>query len=170
MNNLYTAFAFILTTLSAFAQVDKNSELYKTILSKDSLLFEVGFNHCDIKQFEILLSDRLTFYHDKDGISDKTKFIADLKNGICNSQANRQVKRFLVDGSTEIFPLYKNGVLYGAVQNGEHQFSEKRETQQGIAKFINVWQLENNEWKLINSFSFDHKPLENRTAENTGSQ
>jgi hypothetical protein len=34
---------------------DKNSELYKTILSKDSLHFNVGFNRCD-KQFEILLS------------------------------------------------------------------------------------------------------------------
>ncbi|WP_370688459.1 serine hydrolase [Chryseobacterium sp. EO14] len=154
-----------LSTFSAFAQVDKNSNLYKTILSKDSLLFDVGFNTCDIKQFENLLSENLKFYHDKDGISDKTKFLTDLKNGICNNQANRQVKRFLVKESTEIFPLYKNGVLYGAVQNGEHKFSEKRESQGGIAKFTNVWQLENGEWKLTTSFSFDHQPDENINAE-----
>ena len=126
MKKLFTTFFILLTTFSAFAQVDRNSDLYKTILSKDSLLFEVGFNHCDIKQFEILLSDNLKFYHDKDGISDKTKFIADLKKGICNNVENRQVNRFLVDVSTEIFPLYKNGILYGAVQNGVHKFSEKR--------------------------------------------
>lgn len=155
-----------LTTFSAFAQVDKNSDLYKTILSKDSLLFDVGFNTCDIKQFENLLSDNLKFYHDKDGISDKTKFLSDLKNGICNNQANRQVKRFLFKESTEIFPLYKNGVLYAAVQNGEHMFSEKRESQAGIAKFTNVWQLENGEWKLTTSFSFDHQAFENKKIEN----
>ena len=147
------------------AQVTKNSELYKTILSKDSLLFDVGFNHCDIKQFEILLSENLKFYHDKDGISDKKKFLFDLKNGLCKDPSTRQVNRFLVKESTEIFPLYENGILYGAVQNGEHKFSEKRESQAGIAKFTNVWQLENGEWKLATSFSFDHKPLENNKIE-----
>lgn len=165
MKRQFTILSIILATFSAFAQVDKNSDLYKTILSKDSLLFEVGFNRCDIKQFEILLSDNLKFYHDKDGISDKTKFIADLKKGICNNVENRQVNRFLVDVSTEIFPLYKNGILYGAVQNGAHKFSEKRESQGGIAKFTNVWQLENDEWKLTSSYSFDHQPDENINAE-----
>jgi len=160
--------ALILTIIfstNSKAQVEKNSELYKTILSKDSLLFDIGFNTCDIKQFENLLSDNLKFYHDKDGVSDKTKFLIDLKNGICNNQANRQVKRFLVKESTEIFPLYKNGILYGAVQNGEHMFSEKRESEAGIAKFTNVWQLENGEWKLATSFSFDHQSYENKKIE-----
>lgn len=160
MKNKFIAILFTLISLTSFAQIDKNSTLYKTILSKDSLLFDIGFNHCDIKQFEYLLSDSLKFYHDKDGISDKTKFLRDLKNGICNSQTNRQVKRFLVQESTEIFPLYKNGILYAVVQNGEHMFSEKREIQNGIAKFTNVWQLENGDWKLITSFSFDHQAYE----------
>ncbi|MGO4773791.1 serine hydrolase [Flavobacterium sp. W22_SRS_FK3] len=153
-------------SVNSKAQADKSSNLYKTILSKDSLLFDIGFNTCDIKQFENLLSDNLKFYHDKDGISDKTKFLFDLKNGICNNEENRQVKRILVKESTEIFPLYKNNVLYGAVQNGEHMFSEKRESQAGIAKFTNVWQLENGEWKLTASFSFDHKACENRKTDN----
>lgn len=165
MKKLFTILSILLTTFSAFAQVDRNSDLYKTILSKDSLLFDVGFNNCDIKQFENLLSNNLKFYHDKDGISDKTKFLTDLKNGICNSQTNRQVQRYLVKESTEIFPLYRNGVLYGAVQNGEHKFSEKRESQGGIAKFTNVWQLENGEWKLTTSFSFDHQADENIKTE-----
>lgn len=162
---IFTLF-LLLTTFTAFAQVDKNSDLYKTILSKDSLLFDVGFNNCDIKQFEILLSENLKFYHDKDGISDKAKFLFDLKNGLCKNPETRQVKRFLVKESTEIFPLYKNGTLYGAVQNGEHLFSEKRESQAGIAKFTNVWQLENGDWKLATSFSFDHKPFENKKIDN----
>ncbi len=164
MNKLLTTLFALLIFFPACAQLDKNSDLYKTILTKDSLLFDVGFNHCDIKQFENLLSENLKFYHDKDGISDKTKFLTDLKNGICNEETHRKVQRFLVKESTEIFPLYKNGVLYGAVQNGEHTFSEKRESQAGIAKFTNVWQLENGEWQLTTSFSFDHQVYEKNTV------
>jgi hypothetical protein len=55
-----------------FSQEKKNSELYKIIMSKDSLLFDVGFNTCDISQFENLFSDDLEFYHDRSGTSDKT--------------------------------------------------------------------------------------------------
>ena len=142
-----------------FAQSNKSSEIYRTILAKDSLLFEVGFNQCDIGQFENLLSENLKFFHDKDGISNKEKFITDLKKGICNNVENRKVKRILIKDKTEIFPLYRNGLLYGAVQNGEHTFSEARENQGGIAKFSNIWQLENEQWKLTESFSFDHQPL-----------
>ena len=164
---IISSIIILILCVKSQAQVDKNSELYKIILSRDSLLFEVGFNHCDIKQFEILLSENLKFYHDKDGISDKTKFLFDLKNGLCKNPETRQVNRFLVKESTSIFPLFKNGVLYGAVQNGEHMFSEKRESVGGIAKFTNVWQLENEEWKLVTSFSFDHQPLENKKIENS---
>lgn len=142
-----------------YSQIPKTDALFKTILAKDSMLFDAGFNHCDISQFEDLLSENLKFYHDKDGFSDKTKFISDLKKGICNNTENRQVKRFLLKEKTEIFPLYKNGALYGVVQNGEHLFSEKREIQNGIAKFSNFWKLENGDFKLAESFSFDHKPL-----------
>lgn len=149
------------------AQVAKNSELYKTILSKDSLLFNVGFNTCDIKQYENLLSDNLKFYHDKDGISDKTKFLYDLKNGLCKSPETRQVKRFLVKESTEIFPLYRNGVLYGAIQNGEHLFYESKESEPGSAKFSNVWMLENGDWKLTTSLSFGHQVYKIQKTDNS---
>lgn len=163
---LFSLLFILASAIKSQAQVDKNSDLYKTILSKDSLLFNVGFNTCEIKQFEILLSDSLKFYHDKDGISGKTKFLIDLRNGLCKSPETRQVKRFLVKESSEIFPLYKNGILYAAVHNGEHLFYEKRERQLGIAKFTNLWQLENGEWKLATSISFDHQAYENKKVEN----
>ncbi|WP_413533625.1 serine hydrolase [Empedobacter brevis] len=154
-------FSFLLVVISInknFAQIQTKT-LYQTIFVQDSLLFEVGFNHCEIDQFQNLLSEDFKFYHDKDGISDKEKFILDLRKGICNKVENRQVKRTLLKEKTEIFPLYKNGILYGIVQNGEHKFSEQRESQAGIAKFSNVWKLENGNWKLRESFSFDHQPF-----------
>lgn len=149
------------------AQIDKNTDLYQTIISNDSLLFNVGFNTCNIKQYENLLSENLKFYHDKDGVSDKTKFLFDLKNGLCKSPGTRQVKRVLVKESTEIFPLYRNGILYGAIQNGEHLFYESKESQPGSAKFTNVWTLENGDWKLTTSLSFGHQAYEIQKTENS---
>jgi CubicO group peptidase (beta-lactamase class C family) len=160
---LFTAVLAFIGNCSA--QLESNSELSKIILSKDSLLFDIGFNQCNIKKFEELLSADLKFHHDIDGIADKAKFLLDLKNGLCKNPEARQVNRFLVKESTEIFPLYKNGILYGAIQNGEHTFSEKGEKQSGIAKFTHFWQLENKEWKLSTSFSFDHKVFKTHTTE-----
>ena len=162
--NLILFFTF---SINSKAQVSEKSELYKTILSKDSLLFSVGFNHCEIKQFENLLSDNLRFYHDKDGFSDKTKFLYDLKNGLCKSPETRQVKRLLVTESTAIFPLYRNGILYGAIHNGDHLFYENKDSQPGSAKFSNLWMLENNEWKLAASLSFAHQAYKIKETENS---
>lgn len=165
--SLFSIIILFAFCVNSSAQLDQNNALYQTILDRDSLLFSIGFNTCDIKQFENLLSDDLKFYHGKDGISNKTKFLTDLKNGLCKSPETRQVKRFLVKESTKIFPLYKNGILYGAVHNGEHLFYEDKESQPGIAKFSNVWQLENKEWKLVTSFSFDHQTYDSTISTNS---
>ncbi len=150
-----------LTSTSLFAQVKKNSELYKTIISKDSLLFNVGFNTCDISQFEKLLSENLEFLHDKDGISDKKEFLYNLRNGLCGSPGTYQSRRELLKGSTEIYPLYNNDTIYGAIQVGTHRFYEtiagKKERFASSAKFTNVWLLENGEWKLTKSLSYGHE-------------
>jgi CubicO group peptidase (beta-lactamase class C family) len=147
-----------------FSQEEKNSELYKTIISKDSLLFNVGFNTCDISQFENLFSDDFEFYHDKDSVSDKTKFLYNLKNGICSPTRKYNYRRELVDGSTEIYPLYnKNGTLYGAIQTSTHRFYEKSpgkpEEPGSFAKFTHLWLLQNKSWKLARSLSYDHKMI-----------
>ncbi len=148
-----------------YTQVEKISDLYKNILSKDSLLFSVGFNTCDISQFENLLSNDFEFFHDKGGISNKQKFINDLKNGLCQSPENYQSRRELVPESTEIFPLYQNNSLYGAIQKGNHRFYEtiegNPEKYAGSARFTHVWLVENGTWKLSKSLSFDHQVNDN---------
>ncbi|RDV15429.1 DUF4440 domain-containing protein [Pontibacter diazotrophicus] len=150
-----------LTSTFLFGQVQEKSEVYKTIISKDSLLFNVGFNTCDISQFENLLSNNLEFLHDKDGISDKKEFLSNLKNGLCGSPDKYQSRRELIKSSTEIYPLYKNDTIYGAIQNGTHRFYEtiggKKESFASSAKFSNVWLLESGQWKLSKSLSFDHQ-------------
>ncbi len=143
------------------AQVDGGSDLYKTVLSLDSLLFSVGFNTCDIDRFEKLLGDDFEFFHDKDGISFKPDFIKNLRNGLCASPATYQSRRELVRESTEIYPLYKRDILYGAIQKGIHRFYEKisgrEETQAGSARFVSIWLLDNSGWTLYRCLSFDHQ-------------
>ncbi len=151
-----------------FAQVEKNSELYQTIISKDSLLFNVGFNSCDLSQFEKLLSENFEFYHDIDGVSDKKKFISDLKKGLCKNSSSYQAKRELLIPNTKIFALYKNGKIYGAIQEGIHQFFETQTGQPerfgSSAKFTHIWQLEDNQWKLAKSYSFEHTSKRSTTS------
>ncbi|UKB82629.1 class A beta-lactamase-related serine hydrolase [Chryseobacterium sp. MEBOG06] len=152
---------FIVFFSSLNAQIEKKDPLYKTIMSRDSLLFSVGFNTCNAAQMENILSGQLEFYHDKDGFSDKKKFMIDFKNGLCRPSKTYKARRALVEKSTEIYPMYKEGQVYAVIQNGNHLFYEKETDQPekltGSAKFTHVWIKENGEWKLKRSFSFDHQ-------------
>lgn len=162
---------FFTAACSAFGQLTPDTELYKTILSKDSLLFNIGFNTCDITQFENLLSDSFEFFHDKDSISNKTVFLHNLRNGLCSSPGKYQSRRELINGSMEIYPLYKGRILYGVVQTGAHRFYEtiagQKERFASEARFTHVWLLQNGIWKLEKSFSYDHQA--ERRKENNNS-
>ena len=86
-----------------------------------------------------------------------------LKTGICNSSNTFKARRELIKGSLEVYPLYNNGILYGAIQTGEHRFFEKQENQPekagSIAKFTHLWILDNNQWKLKRILSYNHQSL-----------
>ena len=149
-------------TLS-YAQVGVDSELYQALRTQDSLLFDVGFNQCDISIFEQLVSDDLEFFHDQSGIiSGKATFIAGTRDGLCNM--DYRAKRVLDDGTLNVFPLYNNGKLYGAVQTGEHRFyalyPDQPERLTSLAKFTHVWLLEEGKWLLSRVISYDHRGSE----------
>ena len=155
--------------MNLYAQVDKSSELFKTLKAKDSLLFNVGFNTCDISQFENLVSDNFEFYHDKAGMTlSKSAFISSIKDGLC--KLDYKPRRELIENSVQVFPLEKNGVLYGAIQMGTHKFyaieKDKAEYLTDVAKFTHVWLLENGNWKLSRGLSYDHQGNKNNDTIN----
>ena len=157
-------------------QVDVNSELYKTLKTNDSLLFNVGFNTCNLSAFEKLLAEDLEFYHDKGGITESKKaFVESFKNGICKSP-NFKSRRELVGGSLEVYPLFDKGVLYGALQKGVHRFFEsangQAETQGSTAKFTHLWLKEESQWTIKRVLSYDHQmiPIKNNSEEITVSK
>lgn len=142
------------------AQVAESSELFEALAKKDSLLFDEGFNHCNIEATEDIISKDLEFYHDTGGIQDREEFFKAIKENICSSPDRKPIRK-LVLGTLKVFPLEDNGHLYGAIQKGIHQFYIKEPDKDlyitSSAKFTHLWILEDGSWKLKNVLSYDHQ-------------
>lgn len=147
----------------ARAQVEKNSDLFQTLKQKDSLLFKIGFNQCDMGLSASLMYEDLEFYHDKSGITNsKSEFVDVMKNGLCREDNPNKIYRFLVEESLEVYPLYNDNKLYGALQNGTHFFSPKEDMDyaesNNDAKFSHLWILDDNgQWKIKRVISYNHR-------------
>lgn len=141
-----------------YSQVKTTDELYKTAKKLDSLIFDIGFNKCDLSHYDAIISNDLEFYHDKGGItSGKEAFKASIKNNICGGP--NKVRRELVPNSMKVYPLYNNNVLYAFIQEGEHDFAEfsnGKWNKGSRAKFTILWILEDKDWKMKRVLSFDH--------------
>ena len=150
----------LLLPFSLFAQVSTDSELYQIMLKKDSILFEAGFNRCNLDALESQLTDDLEFYHDQGGPADKASFLKSMKDNICSSP-NRKPVRKRTPGTLKVHALYNNGVLYGAIVEGKHEFFIKEPNKElyktSAALFSGLWILEEEEWKIKRVFSYDHK-------------
>ncbi len=157
----FALFLFSLST-SAKAQVPENSTLFKSVMALDSQLFEEGFNNCRLDVTAKLADDNLEFFHDKNGTQNRAQFLLAMKNNVCGNPEGKPV-RTLVAGSTQIFALENNGVLYGAVQHGEHRFhlkgTDTAKAGYTVAKFTHVWILNKGQWQLKSAISFDHQPV-----------
>lgn len=141
------------------AQIDKNSPLFLELKKQDSLFFERGFNNCDMAYLEKSVDDNLKFYHDNGGFQDKKLFLERTKQNIC-SNPNQKPIRKVIESSLEVFPLYNNGELYGAIQTGEHQFFTREKNKEdvlgGQAKFTSVWTKKDGNWLMSDVLSYDH--------------
>ena len=94
-----------------------------------------------------------------DGISSDNIFhsLSSLQNNICGNL--NKVKRDLVPNSMKVYPLYDNNVLYGFIQEGEHdfaEFSQGKWNKGSRAKFTILWILQGKDWKMKRVLSYDH--------------
>lgn len=127
-----------------------NQELYQEIAKQDSLLFN-AFNTRDIDLFKTMFTEDLEFYHDKGGLTGYEHTIDFLKT---TAQGNNQLKRELVKGSLEVYPIPG----YGAMEIGMHRFCHLDNGKQscGTFKFVHIWQKKDNQWKITRVISYDH--------------
>jgi|SRR5579871_2283329 len=127
-----------------------NTELYNTIAHMDSVLFN-AYNAHDVNEIKKYFTDDLEFYHDKGGLSNYTD---NIKGFTQVFQDNKDIRRDLVQGTLEVYPV-KN---FGAMEIGEHRFCHTENGQQicGTFKFAMIWQLKNGEWKISRVISYGH--------------
>ena len=143
----------------AGAQAAKNSKLFLELKTQDSIFFERAFNLCDMEYLKKAIHKDLIFFHDQSGIQTKAQFLEITRKNICSNPDYKPIRK-LKENSLEVFPLYNNGKLYGAIQNGIHHFyirdPAKKDRPTSVAKFTHVWLLENGNWLLKEVLSFDH--------------
>jgi hypothetical protein len=160
MKTIVLIFFGLMLSVESSAQIGRDTDLFRVMKQYDSLLFELGFNRCDIATLEKIVSEDLEFYHDQSGITpNKEAFITSIRDGIC--KLNYKPKRVLDTASLQVHALKKNGVLYGAIQAGKHSFYAiepgKPEYLTSTAWFTHLWLLEEGQWKLKRVLSYDHQ-------------
>jgi hypothetical protein len=161
MKQIFLLAVFFISSLNlAIGQVSKNSEIFLALKKQDSVFFERSFNLCNMDYLKSAIHQDLTFYHDQAGIQNRESFLANIKNNIC-SDLNKKPIRKVIEESLEVYPMYNEGVIYGAVQTGIHDFyireSNKADIKTSTAKFIHLYLLVNGNWLLKEVISFDHK-------------
>lgn len=157
----YLFLLLLLIPVTIFSQEAEDSELFQTLEKNDSLLFEAGFNSCNFAAFEHLIAEDLEFYHDQGGLTtNKEDFLTNVRNNICSSPDRKPIRKINPE-SLQVYPLYENGKLYGAIQKGRHDFYIKEPGkelyQTSSALFTHLWILENEKWILKRVLSYDHK-------------
>lgn len=127
-------------------------ELTIKIAYMDSVLF-YAFNTCDVTISKSLFTEDLEFYHDAGGLTNYTQNVKLIEQR-CNGET--KVRRELVKGSLEVFPIKD----FGAIQIGSHRFfyTEKGQDEKldGTFKFVHIWKNVNGLWKISRVISYDH--------------
>jgi CubicO group peptidase (beta-lactamase class C family) len=158
--NIILTIVLLGLTISFKAQSKKELALFNTIYKLDSLLFEEGFNNCNLQLVDSLVNEDFEFYHDNNGIQNKKMFLTTFKESLC-STPNKKPIRKLVDGSMQVYPLYNKGEMYGVIQKATHEFyikvPEKELYKTNVALFTHLWLLDGEKWKLKRSLSYNHQ-------------
>lgn len=130
----------------------KDPALYQTILHLDNVMFD-AFNRRDLDTLKKVFAENVEFYNDGGGVSNYQTTIENFKR-MFERNANTGLRRELVKGSLEVYPLPG----FGAIEIGTHRFihSENGKEEIGTMKFVQVWQHKDGEWKATRVISVGH--------------
>lgn len=165
MKPLFLLAGLLLFTQTVFADAARPGEeadaaLRQVALELDRRLFERGFNECRLDELATLIAPQLRFFHDVGGLQDRQEFLSGMQKAICGRADEKPIRR-LVPGTSQVFPLYKSGRLYGLIHQGIHEFylrdAEKPLRATNVARFTLVWLKSGEDWLLDTALSFDHR-------------
>ena len=130
-----------------------SKDLYDTIAYLDSVFFN-AFNTRNFDELKTLISESREFYHDLGGVTNYDQNIDAFKKTF---ESERRVRRELVRGTLEVYSIKD----YGAVETGIHRFYATEKGQQeklsSEAKFVQIWQKKDGEWKITRIISYGHQ-------------
>lgn len=157
---------------TGFTPPETREDLRAQILAADSVLFDDMFNRCELDLVDAITTEDVTMIHDQAGMDvGREAFFIPIRENICSGSPVKPL-RYPDSHTMEIFPLYENGVLYGAIQRGRHSFylreGEDDETPRltNRARFLSLWALSETGWRLQTALSFDHmNPSENHSLD-----
>ncbi len=148
-------FLFTCTVSICLAQAHQkpavSQDLHRQISSLDGILFE-AFNTKDLDKLKTLFTEDLEFYHDKAGLTSYSQTIEGFKSQF---ESNDDMRRELVEGSLEVYPIPN----FGAIEIGVHTFCHTEDGHKdcGTFKFLHVWQKREGQWKISRVVSYGHK-------------
>lgn len=110
-----------------------------------------AYNAHDVDGLMAIFAPELEFYHDTGGKLD----YAQVRTGFANVFANnRDIRRELVEGSLEVYPIKD----FGAIELGTHRFchTEDGKPDCGTFRFLQIWRLQDGQWQVTRVVSYGH--------------
>ena len=157
----YIFILFILISSLTIISAQNNDALIKEGIKNDSL-FWAAYNKCNVNEMMRFIPNDVEFYHDKGGITKGgTELRVTFEKNLCGNKDFR-LRREAIDKTVQVFPMKNGDQLYGIIISGDHYFyineTGKKEFRDGLAKFTDLWTLENGEWKMSRILSYNHGP------------
>lgn len=169
---ILTACGFIAFLTSVTAQSLKTSDIYHTLAAKDSLLFDIAFKSCDINKLETILDKDFVFYHDR-GYNNPTipqdhdNFIKNIKERCENKDKGPAMRREIVEGTLQVFPVNPDEVIQTGVQR--FYLTQKGEQERIVeeSKFSRTWNKVSGNWLLSRELDYlvNTKPVQANSEE-----
>jgi ketosteroid isomerase-like protein len=133
-------------------EADEHSALTRTISALDSAMF-AAFNAHDADRLGTWFTPDLEFYHDKTGLAGYDSTMANFR-GLFARNADTGLRRELVPGSLEVYPLGEFGLL----EVCQHRFCHTENGKQDCGTFRNImiWRREGDRYKVSRVISYGH--------------
>jgi ketosteroid isomerase-like protein len=136
--------------VAAVTHAQTADDLSKAIGQMDRMLFD-AFNSRDLETQKKIFAKDIEFFHDTSGLIDYRQLIENTERLFAQ---NNGLKRTLVPGSLEVYPIPN----YGAIQIGQHTFchDENGRPDCGTFRFVHVWRKRDDRWELTRVVSYGH--------------
>ncbi|PYF74448.1 nuclear transport factor 2 family protein [Pedobacter nutrimenti] len=162
---ILTACCFCFFGFSVLAQAVKkvpalNEKLFIELSAKDSLLFDIAFKSCDLKQLESIFAPGFVFYHDRGySVATSPQSLDDFKKNIKRSCENKSrerasMRREIVKGSLQVFEQGETRAIQTGVQRFYRTENGKAEKIVEESKFSRTWNKIKGNWLMVSELDY----------------